>query len=379
MNLGWKNGLRTWVEVSKEALAFNLKSFRKMLSGKKMMAVVKSNAYGHEILESAKLAEKFGVDYLGVDSILEASALRFKKIKIPILVLGYTLSDKLKEASDKNIEITISSFSQLQDLKKQKIKKLLKLHIKVDTGMNRQGFYFSDKENLIKELKTLSKNFKIVGLYSHLASTDISIGKRQAEEQITEFKLWVEFFKTSGFQPICHLLATAGVLRFPNEIFDMARIGIGLYGIWPSDFLRKTCQKRIKLKPALCWKTAISEIKKVKKGSCIGYDCAFKTNKDLIVGICPVGYWHGYPRDFFSKAKVIIGRNQAQRILGLISMDMMVVDLSGLKEIRPGSEVLLFGGEFDQLTNLNNLGLVSGDSPYELVTRINPQIKRFFV
>ena len=374
MGLNTKKYLKTWVEISEKALLNNLSIFKKLSKGQKFMAVIKSNAYGHGMLKIAKLIQN-KVDYFGVDSVREGLELRKEKIKTPILVLGPTIPTQIAFAIRNNLEISISSLDQLQNVLFLKNKQILRIHIKVDTGMGRQGFLFWEDKKLIEVLKNLPKHIKLVGLYGHLASGDTKRGERQTKKQITEYKEWVSLFKKNKFNLTTHLCATSGVLNHQDGEFDMVRVGIGLYGIWPSNYLKNKLSDKFKLEPVLKWKTVLTEIKILEKGSCVGYGCLEKLSKTLKIGICPVGYWHGFPRNFSTRAYVLIN-NQKAKVLGAVSMDMIAVDLSMIKNPKPMDEVLIMGGGVQQITNFNNLEEKLGQSAYELSTRINPLIYR---
>lgn len=371
MNKDNRENLKTWVEISEKTLLHNLNIFKKLAKGQKFVAVIKSNAYGHGMIKVAKLF-KDKVDYFGVDSVREGVELRREKIKTPILVLGPTIPTQIDLAIKNNLEISISSFDQLKNILN---KKNLKIHIKVDTGMGRQGFLMKDKPELIKVLKNLPSQIKFIGFYGHLASGDTKTGEKQTANQIKEFKTWVKVLKENNLNPLTHLCATSGVLNHQDGEFDMVRVGIGLYGIWPSGYLKTKLSRKFKLEPVLKWKTVLTEIKTLERGSCIGYGCLEKLKKISKVGICPVGYWHGYPRDLSAKGYVLVN-GQRVKILGAVSMDMIAVDLSGVKKTRVMDEVLIMGGEDGIITNFNEMEENFGESAYELSTRINPLIPR---
>ncbi|TSC67067.1 MAG: alanine racemase [Parcubacteria group bacterium Gr01-1014_73] len=368
-----RNGLRTWIEVDCLAIEKNYKLFRSLIVPKtKLLAVVKSNAYGHGLVDFTKELERLGVDWFGVDSIVEGLALRREGIKTPILVLGYTLPDKFKEAAAHNISLTVSSFETLKVLQKSHFSKPLKIHIKVDTGMHRQGF-------LLKDLpKVLKSKVKPEGLYTHFAMAKNPAFPEYTKKQIAEFEKWRTAFKKIGLSPVCHAAATAGTMIFPEAHFDMVRIGIGLYGLWPAKEIELYFASRLTLTPVLSWKTIISEIKKLPKGAKIGYDCVETLQKDSRVAICPIGYWHGYPRALSGIGFVLIHGRRA-KILGRVSMDMIAVDVSDITAAKVSDEVVLIGPQEKEKITVNELANLSDTSHYEFVTRLNPLIKRIYL
>ncbi len=368
---------RTWVEISKSAISHNIKTFKKHVGPSvKLLGVVKSNAYGHELISFSKTLAATGVDFLGVDSITEARTLRNNGIKKPILVLGYTLPANLALAADKNIAITVSTFENLKAIASQK--KNIAVHIKIDTGMHRQGFYINQIPEIIKKIKT-AKNIHIEGVYTHLAAAKKPDSNRETEKQISNFKKAIVQIKKIYPHIITHAAATAGTLNYPEAHFDMVRVGIGLYGLWPSEETKNRfmSQTSIYLEPTLSWKTIISEVKAVEKGAKIGYDYTEIFSKKGKIAILPVGYWHGYFRILSGKSHVLI-KGIPCKVLGRVSMDMLTVDVSNVPNVKVGDEVTLIGKQINQIITADELAKLSYTTSYEFLTRINPLIKKFY-
>ena len=375
-----KHNLRTWIEVSREALKNNYNIFRRFAgSGTLIMAVVKSNAYGHGLVDFSKEAEKLGVDFFGVDSIVEAESLRSAGIKVPILVLGYTLKSKIKDAIKSNISLTIADLSALNSLKNIGRKNdKLKIHIKIDTGMHRQGFFVSEIPKIISILKS-NPNIRLEGVYTHFSSAKDPIHPEETIKQINEFKKATTLFEKAGFKNFLkHASATSGFMLFPKNSFDMVRIGIGFYGLWPSKEIKNAFRNKIKLAPVLSWKTIVSQLKKLPKGSGIGYDLTEKLKRDSIVAIIPVGYWHGFPRSLSSVGNVLI-RGKRVKVLGRVSMDMVIVDVTDVKNVKIEDEVVLIGESGNSNILVNETSYLDETTDYEIVTRLNPLIKRIVV
>ncbi len=378
------SGLRTWIEIDTAAAKNNYKVFRNLI-GKNcfLMAVVKSNAYGHGLIDFSRLMQKFGIDWFGVDSITEALALRESGIKKKILVLGYTLPEKLRDAAENNISLTVSSPAHLKSLviARPKISGLLKIHLKIDTGMHRQGF--SPKEllsalNLIKKLKNKPV---LEGIYTHFAAAKNPAFPADTLEQLRLFDAAINIAKKEGFNPVCHASATSGTIIFPQARYDLVRVGIGLYGLWPSKETQASFGDKIKLKPVLSWKAVIGEIKKVAKGERIGYDFTETLSKPTTVAIIPIGYWHGFPRALSSIGKVLI-KGKPAKVLGRVSMDMITVDVSGIKNIRIKDEAIIIGSSAtpavkNEIT-ADEIARYAETTNYEIITRLNPLIKRIY-
>ena len=373
-----RKGLRTWIEIDRKAIRHNFDVFKDLISRKtKLMAVVKSNGYGHGLLDFSKEMEKLGADFLGVDSITEARALRREGVKLPILVLGYTMPGLFDEAAENNISLTVSSFETLAALKKARLPKPLKIHIKVDTGMHRQGFLLRQQKALIAKIKNQKLKIIVEGIYTHFASAKNPAFPQDTKAQIAEFKKWIAEFKKAGLKPIAHAAATAGALLFPESHFDMVRVGIGLYGLWPARETKAHLESRIKLAPVLQWKSFITEVKRLPKGSRIGYDFTEILQRDSTVAIVPIGYWHGYPRALSSIGRVL-ARGKECKVIGRVSMDILTIDVTEVRTAKIGDEVIILGTDNNSPVSAEGIASLTDSSWYEVVTRLNPLIKRLY-
>ncbi len=373
------NGLRTWIEIDRAAIAHNYKILRGLLSPKtKFMAVVKSNAYGHNFIDFSKEMEGLGADWIGVDSIVEGLALRKAGIKLPVLVLGYTLPERLIDAANEGISIAVSTFETLEAISKLENKsQKLAIHIKVDTGMHRQGFQVAQLPEVISKLKSLPKNIIIEGLFTHFAAAKNPAKKEKTLAQIKEFEVWQKAFADAGFSVISHAAASAGAMVYPESHFDLVRYGIAMYGVWPSSEI-KGAEKGIDLKPVLSWKTIIGEVKDVSKGESVGYDFTATLTRDSRLAICPIGYWHGLPRSVSNINDVLIHGKRA-RITGRVSMDMITVDVTDIPEAKVGSVVTIIGRDGEEEVRADKIADPERTSEYEIITRLNPLIKRVFI
>lgn len=377
-----KKTVRTWIEVDKRAIAKNVRAFRALVGPKvKLLGVVKSNAYGHNIYEFSRELEKNKVDWLGVDSLVEGVRLREEGIRLPILVLGFTLPVLYELAAAHDIALTLSSFEQLKAMVRGPIrKKPLRVHIKLDTGMHRQGFQWSDEKALFLALAgaRLKGRARIEGIYTHFAQAKEPSRTEPTDMQIREFERWREAFRAHGYVSLLtHASATSGALVYPNARYDMVRVGIGFYGHWPSDEIEKGLGKRFTLHPVLSWRAVVSEVKNVSSGDRIGYDFTETLQRPTVVAIIPVGYWHGFRRALSSKGRVLINGKTA-RVLGRVAMDMIAVDVTDIPKVTMGTVVTLIGKDGKEEIRPSELGKFIGTSSYEILTGINPLIKRFY-
>src|SRR3989344_6244959 len=368
-------GLRTWLEIDTKKAACNYRLFRSLLRRKTaLMAVVKSNAYGHDLFQFSKLMVGLGVNWLGVDSIVEGEALRKTGIKIPILALGHTLQEKFAGAAKHKVSLTISTLVGIKALKKYN----LKFHLKVDTGMHRQGFLPEEMPQalkILKQNKIAPENFE--GIYTHFASAKNPAFPTDTRKQLALFNGAVELVKRAGFTPLTHAAATSSAILFPETHLDLVRIGIGLYGLWPSREVAASFAEKLNLQPALSWKTVISEIKNLPSGSRIGYDFTEKLALQGRIAICPIGYWHGYPRARSSVGHVLV-RGQRAKILGRVSMDMIIIDVSKIPNAAMNDAAVLIGQPGKAEITADELADLSGTTNYEIVTRLNPLIRRIY-
>lgn len=372
--------LRTWIEIDAKAAKKNYDSFRKLLgkntSGKnvQLWSVVKSNAYGHNVYMFSKLMDRFGIDGLCVDSIVEALSLRREGIKKPILVLGFTLASRYADAAKHSITITISNFEALKAL--ARAKQVPDFHIKLDTGMHRQGFYPEDVPEVIRLLQSNKKlKAHVSGLFTHFATAKDKRDRTYTDGQLKKYEGSVALFKAAGFTKLVrHASATGGTLLGPKYHLDAVRVGIGMYGVWPSSELKRQFSKKIKLQPVLSWRTVVSEVKKIKKGSRVGYDLTEEVNRDGVIAVLPIGYWHGLPRALSSVGEVLINGTRA-KILGRVSMDMIVVLLS--KSAKPGDIATIIGRDGSDMIFAEDPAGKADTTAYEFLTRLNPLMERF--
>ncbi len=373
-----KKGLRTWIEIDTEAIDNNFRQFRSFVpEAVKICSVVKSNAYGHYLTDFSKHMERIGADWLAVDTIPEGRRLRKEGVTLPIGVLGYTLPEMLDEASYYDISVTVSGWSALEEVLDIK-RGPLKIHLKFDTGMNRQGFKEGDLTSVLRSLQNgKDQKVEVEGVYTHFADAKDPKRRESTEAQLESFEVIREKFIQAGFDPIFHASATAGALNYPEAHYDMVRIGIGMYGLWPSEQTKAGALERVKLKRAMSWKTVVSDVKEVPAGEGVGYGFTEKVSRDSKLAVLPVGYWHGYSRALSSFASALI-RGRRAKVLGLISMDIMTVDVTDIKGVEVGDEVTLIGTDGEETITPEELADLSGTTNYEFMTRINPLIKKIY-
>lgn len=376
----------TWVEISKKALLENILTIKNRIkSNVKLMAVVKANAYGHGLKEVTSIISDH-VDFLGVNSPVEALKLRSLKFKNPILILGYTPFAFLKDVINHDISLTVYNIETINKIQEiaAKYKKVAKIHVKIETGLNRQGVTINKLQEFIDLIKN-KKNIEVEGISTHFANIEDTTEHDYATYQIKNFKLAYEIFKANDMNvKYRHVACTAAAILFDEIHFEMIRLGIGLYGLWPSKETKISAYERntgvFELKPVLKWKTIVAQVKEVDANSFIGYGCnGFVTQKSKIA-IIPVGYYDGYDRKLSNSGYVIIHGKRAP-ILGRICMNMFIVDVTNIENVTVEDEVLLLGydDKSGESISAETMALKIGTINYEVVTRINEQIPRIVV
>ncbi|MFN3301712.1 MAG: alanine racemase [Patescibacteria group bacterium] len=370
----------TWLEISKSALIDNIKEFRKIISPKvKLMAVVKSNAYGHGLIGVAKIVEKF-IDYFGVASLDEALELKKNGLKKPILILTYWEINKIQKIDDK-IEFTVYTYPQAKILSKlsQKIRKNIKIHLKIDTGTSRIGIL--PEEGLSFALKCLKLPGLIIkGVFTHFAKSE-AYNQDYTLLQAQKLSKVGEILAKNGVKyGLLHASCTASTIVNPATHFDMVRLGIGLYGLWPSQETKKLSQKLgryLNLRPALTWKTKVIQVKELPAGTPIGYDCTYYLKKKSKIAVLPVGYWDGYDRKLSNCGEVLI-RGRRAPIRGRICMNLMMVEVTKIPNVKIGDEVVLIGKQGKEEITAEEIAEKIKSINYEVVTRINLLLPRFY-
>lgn len=380
-----KDKLLQWVEINSSALTHNIHQFRRLIGKKRLLlATVKANAYGHGIAEVADLALLAGGDWLGVHCLDEGLLLRRKKINCPILVLGYVSSGGLSEAVNNDLRMTVYNLETLEQLARlsSSFEKKIYLHMKVETGTHRQGVREEEVTAFFRKINEYP-GLVLEGISSHFANIEDTTDHSYARYQLERFLRICQMLRKRGMEiPIRHMACTAATILFPETYFDMARIGIGMYGLWPSKETYLSCllQKRepIRLKPVLSWKTRIAQIKKVSKGAFIGYGCTYRTTRETKIAVLPLGYFDGYSRAFSNVSYVLI-KGQRAAVRGRVAMDFIMVDVSDIAGIEMEEEVTLLGKDGSERISADHLASLAGTINYEILTRINPLIPRIIV
>ena len=354
----------TWTEVNLDAIAQNVKNIKKLIGKKKeLMAVVKGNAYGHDILEISSVVLENGATRLAVARLEEAIFLRKAGITVPILVLGLTLKPQAESLVSYDITPTVCEFEMIEKLSELAVQmnKMAKIHLKVDTGMGRIGIFPDDVLRFIKRIKTLKK-VEIEGIFTHFSVADEK-DKFYTEEQFRKFIEILTILEKEGIKiPIKHVGNSATLLDLPHMWLDMVRPGIAIYGLYPSKEVKKT----INLIPAQQFKTKIVFIKELPRGESISYGRIYITKRRMRVASLPVGYADGYNRLLSNQGEVLV-RGQRVPIIGRVCMDQCMIDVTNLTQVEIGDEVVLWGRQGEGMITVEEIAQKIRTINYEIV------------
>lgn len=366
---------RTHVAIDLNALEYNYNNVRSMLPKEcKLLGVIKANAYGHGAVEIGKYLDD-RCDFFGVACIEEAIELKNAGIKTPLLVLGYVSPELYNIVVENDIRIPLFSVEDAEKLSKEADKqgKNAIVHLCIDTGMSRIGFQVNEDSADACKVIAGMPNIEIEGLFSHFATADEKDLSR-AKEQARLFKSFVQMLDSRGVNvPIKHLNNSAGIMNF-DECFDMCRMGIITYGLYPSEDVDKTL---LDIKPVMSWLTHISHIKTLETGREVSYGGTYKLEEQKRVATVPVGYADGYPRCLSNVGRVIIN-GQYAKILGRVCMDQFMVDVTEIDDVEVGTKVTLVGTDGDAVLTMEEVSNMAHSFNYELPCRISDRVTRAY-
>jgi alanine racemase len=375
---------RTWIEIDERALTHNVESLRALLApGARFCAVLKANAYGHGLTEVAMIVSRAGADAFAVDNIDEALLLRRLLPSALIIVLGYTLRERLDEAVAHDIHLTVydqKSIFALEAAAAARAKNGF-VHLKIETGTARQGVLPSQLYDILGDIGR-SAHVVLAGVSTHFANVEDTSDTRFSTEQFALFRECVEAVHKAGYEPEwIHCACSAAAILYPATHGTLVRAGLAMYGLWPSELTAATARQHkvdLELTPVLAWKTRIAQVKALPAGTPVGYGLTETLRRPSRLAVLPVGYWDGYDRGLSSVGEVLVSGTRC-KVMGRICMNMMMVDISGVPQVEPEDEVVLLGrsGRFE--VTASEIAKKIGSIDYEVVTRINPLLPRLVV
>lgn len=373
------------IALNQNAYQNNITFLRKMLGKKTILSsVVKGNAYGHGIKEFVAMAYDIGVNHFSVFDVEEAKIVHDTLgNKVTILIMGFIADDDLPWVIKNHIEFFVFERYRLAMATKvaKKVKLKAKIHIEIETGMNRTGFAKRELANLSKYLIKETKNIDFVGLCTHYAGAESISNYIRVENQIKKFNEALATFKSYGIAPkIKHTACSAASMMFPETRMDLVRIGILQYGLWPSQevlvsYLNTKKKKIDPLQRVISWKSEVMNVKRVKSGEFIGYGTSYMAKKNMKVATIPLGYSHGYSRSLSNQGRVLIAGHRCA-VIGTINMNMLTIDVSEIEHVKKGDEVVLIGNQGNLSISVSSFGELNNLLNYEFLSRISKSIPR---
>lgn len=376
------------IEISKSALRHNLEFLRALLKpGVKISSVVKSNAYGHGISVFVPVAEECGIDHFSVFSLDEAFMVKKSLINhADIMIMGWTGLDDIFDAVENNFEFYTFEIETLKAAiaAAKKTGKKARIHLEIETGMNRTGLEGKDLRKALKLINDNNENLVLKGLCTHYAGAESVSNYLRVNNQFKRFNQKQKWLSGKGLVPEkLHTACSAACIAYPKTQMDMVRIGILQYGLWPSPetfiyYVNKKSDKSDPIKRVLSWKSSIMSIKTVKEGEFISYGTTYLAKTDMRIAIIPTGYSHGYSRSLSNQGRVLISE-QRVGVIGMVNMNMLIADITGVENVNIGDEVVFIGRQGDKEITVASFTEFSDQLNYELLTRLPLNIPRIVV
>lgn len=377
----------SYIELDRRALLNNLVFLKKQ--GKqnlKYSSVIKGNAYGHGISSFLPMAEECGIDHFSVFSADEAfAALKFKtRESTGVMIMGMIRDEELKWAAENGVEVYLFEMERLRAAisAANETGKKVKIHLQIETGMNRTGFEEEEWEEVFNLVKNSSDKLELTGICTHYAGAESVANYYRIQNQDTVFKKALSMARNIFAEmPLIHASSSAAFLTYPEMHYDMVRLGIAQYGFWPS---RETYMHILKqnrsfaedpLIRVLNWKSEIMSTKWVDEGEFIGYGNVFLTSRKIRIATVPIGYTHGFGRNLTNVGYVLINGERA-RVVGIVNMNMLTVEITDMPDAKKGDEVVMIGKQDGQEITVASFGEMSNNLNYEVLTRLPAGIPR---
>jgi len=368
----------TWLEIDLDCINHNIQQFKQLLGSRvKIAAVVKADGYGHGAVEVSRAAVAAGVSYLAVAFLEEGVELRQAGISDPVLLLGYTDPAQVPALCRYRLTPSVFSLEVAREMSSELVKRgsELPVHVKVDTGMGRLGVRPREAAEFIAEVSRLP-GLKLEGVYTHLAAADEESGK-YTENQLQQFNQVIESCRNQGIDPpLYHAGNSAAASAHPGSRFNLVRLGISLYGYYPSSVLR--CKNYIFLKPALSFKSRVVYLKEVPPGMAISYGCTYKTTARSLIATVPAGYGDGYRWNLSNRAYALV-RGQRVPVVGRVCMDHLMLDVTRVEGAALGDEVVLYGRQGSEEITVEEVAGQLGTINYELLCAISRRVPRLYL
>jgi alanine racemase len=372
-----------WVEIDLRAIENNTRRLVEIAGDAELMAIVKANAYGHGAVEASRAVLRGGAKWLGVISAGEGIELRRANITAPVFVMGYTPPQWARLAVEHDLTLTVFSFDSARAISNaaQELNRLARVHIKIDTGMSRLGIFPEQALDFARVLLTMP-NIEIEGVFTHFSMADtpdaqgvVGWGKNFTLEQLARFGKVVETFDDAGIQVrYRHCANSPAILNLAQSRFNLVRSGILLYGLDPSPEVPRPSG----LVPALALKSRVAIVKDVPAGAYVGYGCAFRAARPTRLAVIMIGYADGIRRKLANRGQALV-RGQRAPIIGRVCMDQTFIDVTDIKGVECGDEVVLIGPQGTEEIRAEGLAEKQETNNYETLTSISARVERRFL
>lgn len=372
------DGYPIWAEVDLAALRHNVAEVRRLVGTQTaVMAVVKANAYGHGLVPTARAFLEYGATWLGVARAGEGRELRRAGIEVPILILGYTPPEQYGIVLDDDLRQAVYDLEQARLLSDEAGRRgrTARVHIKVDTGMSRLGFWCD--ETIDRQIRAVARlpHLDVEGMFTHLATAD-EADKGYARRQLALFDTLAARLRAEEINlPCLHVANAASIIDLPESYYNLVRPGIMLYGLYPSEHVQR---ERAALQPALSLKARVGHVKRVPAGTKVSYGCTYTTPAATTLATVPAGYGDGYSRLLSNRADVLI-HGQRAPVVGKVCMDQIIVDVGHVGQVVPGDEVVLFGRQGDAVLPVEELASIIGTINYEIICGLSARVPRVYI
>lgn len=372
---------RISAQIDLDAFEYNVNQIKKKIGPNVgIMAVVKANAYGHGSLILSRELERLGAAWLAVACVDEAVELRQGGIKLPILILGYTAPDEYEDLFTYQITPTVFSWEAAKGLDEMGAKRgqVLPIHIKIDTGLHRIGYPVTEES--AQEIIRISQleHVKVEGIFTHFACADMAgeVNQEKTRKQYADFMQMKEWLLEGGLTiPIWHCANSAALMVQPTMHLDLVRAGIVLYGLYPS---KDVDAAQLPVRPVMSLKSHVTFVKILEAGAGVSYSHIYVTKDKTVVATVSAGYADGYPRRLSNKSSVLIHGKRAP-VLGKVCMDQIMIDVTGIPDVKVGDEVTLVGRDGEETITMDELAEHEGSITYELVCDIGRRVPRVYI
>lgn len=364
---------RTWVEIDLGALADNIRYFRRLVGPERMiMPAVKADAYGHGGVEVARAALSGGADRLAVATCLEGQMLREAGIGVPIQILGACLPEEIRLAVKYNLIVSLHEVEIARQiaLEAMRVEKTVPVHVKIDTGMGRLGILPEDAAKVAGEIASLP-GMRLDGVFMHFADAGDEAYSRY---QLQRFETACQALREAGVDGfIRHAANSTATVALPAAWYDLVRPGAGIYGYLDPAWLRPQAQ----LAPVMSWRSAIIQLKDYPSGSNLGYNRSFTTRRPTRVAVLPVGYADGYRREFSNRAEVLI-RGRRAPVVGVVSMDYIMADVTDFGQLDMGTVATLLGSDRGACITPEEMAQWGSTIPYCITSQVGKRVARIY-